>query len=100
MRPGRPERSPPRRTSLQGTVRLDRRDCENFRLGLASSCQFLLFDRANPRAARLRIESISDPNNHFGFGGERQHLGVENSRASGSEGAGLIVAELMQEARF
>src|SRR5260370_2203943 len=100
MRPGRPERSAPGRTSLKGTVRLDRPDCEIFRLGLACSCQFLLFDRANPCAARLRIESISDPNNHYGVGGERPTLGVENFRASGSEGAGLIVAELMQEARF
>src|SRR5439155_23947495 len=56
--------------------------------------------RTNPRAARLRVESIANPDDHFGFGGERQYLRMENFRAAGGEGVGLIVAELMQKARF
>jgi len=56
--------------------------------------------RTNPCAPRLRIESIANPDDHFGFGSERKYFRVENFRAARGESVGFIVAELMQEARF
>src|SRR5439155_7138695 len=65
------------------------------------SSRMLPYSRqTNPCAPRLRVEGIANPDDHSGFGGERQHFRVENFRAAGGEGAGLIVAELMQKARF
>src|SRR5437870_10867409 len=56
--------------------------------------------RANAGAASLRIEGIANPDDHFGFGGERQNFGVKDFRSAGGEGASFVVAELMQKVRF
>lgn len=56
--------------------------------------------RTDARAARLRIEGIANPDDHFGFGGKRQNFSMKDFRAAGGEGAGFVVAELMQKARF
>jgi hypothetical protein len=48
----------------------------------------------------LRIESVANPDDHFGFGGERQHFGVENFRAAGGKGVGFVVTELVEQVRF
>src|SRR5437660_5004449 len=56
--------------------------------------------RANTGAASLRIEGIANPDDHFGFGGERQNFGVKDFRSAGGEGASFVVAELMQKVRF
>src|SRR5262245_55636414 len=60
----------------------------------------ILLDWANAGAARLRIERVADPNDHFGFGGERKDLGVKNLRTAGGKGVGLVVTELVQETSF
>src|SRR5437588_11421801 len=56
--------------------------------------------RANAGAASLRIEGIANPDDHFGFGGERQNLGVKDFGTAVGEGASFVVAELMQKARL
>src|SRR2546429_304403 len=56
--------------------------------------------RANAGAASLRIEGIANPDDHFGFGGERQNFGVKDFRSAGGEGASFVIDELMQKARL
>ena len=48
----------------------------------------------------MRIESVANPDDHFGLGGERQHFGVKNFRAAGGEGVSFIVAEFVEKAGF
>jgi len=44
-------------------------------------------------AAGLRIERVANPNDHFGFGGERQNFGVKHFRAAGGKGV-LILSKI------
>ena len=48
----------------------------------------------------MRIESVTNPDDHFGFGGERKDFGVENFRAAGGKGMGFVIAEFVEEASF
>jgi hypothetical protein len=71
------------------------------------SCPFLLFDRtahqsgrADARAASLRVKGVANPDDHFGFRGERQNFRVKNFCACGSKGVGFVVAQLVQEPGF
>jgi hypothetical protein len=45
----------------------------------------------------LRIERVANPDDHFGFGGKRKNFGVEDFRATGGEGMGFVVAELVEK---
>jgi hypothetical protein len=48
----------------------------------------------------VRLEGVADPDDHFGFGGQGQNLGVKNFRACGCESVRLIVGEFMEQAGF
>jgi len=48
----------------------------------------------------LGIESVTNPDDHFGFSGQGQHFFVQNFCAAGGKGVGFVIAELMQKARF
>src|SRR2546426_5659239 len=56
--------------------------------------------RTDACAARLRIERVANPDDHFGFGGEGQHFFVENFCTAGGESVGFVIAQLVQKARF
>src|SRR5256712_8384783 len=56
--------------------------------------------RTDACAARLWIESVANPDDHFSFSREGQHFFVENFCAAGGESVGFVVAQLVQKARF
>src|SRR5258708_36019207 len=56
--------------------------------------------RTDAGAPRLRIEGVANPDDHFAFGGERQHFLVENFRAAGGKDAGFVVTELVKKPCF
>ena len=45
----------------------------------------------------LRLERVANPNGHFGFRGERQHVRVKNFCSAGRERVRFIVAQIVQK---
>ena len=56
--------------------------------------------RADACAARQGIEGVANPDDHFGFSGERQNFGMKNFRTAGGEGVGFVITEFVEKSRF